>query len=399
MSTKEAIIKLTNPLLILFVLFTVLPVKLNYSSIVIILLAVLSVLNLFTFKVKDIKSLSPIVFIVSIPILIYSIGLLNTSNMDYGVGFLTKNLSFIAFPLVFFSLGNYIDREKLFKYFLIGLTLTNAYLIYLFIYYFNFGTKFYMIVTTDVYHSTYLGMYNLFAYWICIYFINKKSKKSFVLFSIFFMISAILVSARIVFILAILSVCVTMLFMLKSNIKRITAVILTGLITATIVVAVPSIKQKFSQFLEIEQIGFDKNNYQSISSRFGKIEASLEVIKKNPWFGTGTGDMIDELVEEYREMNFVMGFKYRYNPHNQFLDNIVRNGLIGGCISLIILYIWPIVVSVRNKDFLLLAFILIISCVSLTESILDVHKGITFYVFFITLLMHSNFKKVPNYSK
>ncbi len=163
-----------------------------------------------------------------------------------------------------------------------------------------------------------------------------------------------------------------------------------------VTIALPSVNQKYHQIIEIDETGFDKNNYQSISSRFGKIEASVEVIKNNIWFGTGTGDIIDELVKEYRKMKFVMGYKYRYNPHNQFLDNIVRNGLIGGGISLIVIYILPIVVSIRKKDFLTLSFILIISSVSLTESILDVHKGITFYVFFVTFLLHDNFQKISS---
>ena len=76
---------------------------------------------------------------------------------------------------------------------------------------------------------------------------------------------------------------------------------------------------------------------------------------------------ISEQIEEYEKMNFVMGFKYRYNPHNQYLDNIVRNGLLGGGISLLIIYIWPIIISYRRKDFLLLAFILIISCVCIFD--------------------------------
>ena len=267
MSLKEIILKSTNTLLILFILFTVLPVKLNYSSIVIVVLVALSVLNLFTSKLENVKNRKYYLFLITVPLLVYTLGIFNTSNTDYGFGFLVKNLSFVAFPLTFFSLGNYVKKEKVYKYFLFGLSLTNLYLIYLFIYYFNFGTNFYMIVTTDIYHSTYLGMYNLLAYWICIYFVGKENRKLFVILSIFFLVSAILVSARIVFIAAILSVGVTLLFMLKSKIMRVAAVIVIALTSAALIFTVPSIKQKFNQVLEIEQIGFDKNNYQSISSR------------------------------------------------------------------------------------------------------------------------------------
>jgi O-antigen ligase len=236
-------------------------------------------------------------------------------------------------------------------------------------------------------------MYNLLAYWICFTFFTRKSEKIYLFLAIFFLTSAILTSARIIFILSILSIGVTLLFTIKSNIKRVIALILTSLISISILVTIPSFKQKFHQFLELEKVGFDRNNYRSISSRFGKIEASLEVIKNNLWFGTGTGDLKDELVKEYKKMKFVMGYKYRYNPHNQFLENLARNGLIGGSICLICIYFLPMYISIRQKDILLTAFIFIVCGVSLTESILDLHKGITFYVFFVTLMIYPLLQK------
>jgi len=399
MNLKKIIVKSTNFLLILFVLFTVLPVKLNYSSITIILLTALSIINLITFKNKIFKPVRYFYLFISIPFVIYALGLINTSNTSYGLGFLSKNLSFLAFPLIFFSLGKYINQVKLYKSFLLGLSLTNLYLVYLFFYNFNFGSKFYMIVTLDVYHSTYLGMYNLLAFWICFDFFIKKSKKTFLFLAVFFLISAILTSARIIFILSILSLGASIILIIKSNAKRAIALLFTSLIGITLLVTIPALKQKFNQLLKVEEIGFDRNNYQSISSRFGKIEATLEVLKNNFWLGTGTGDVKDELVKEYKKMNFVMGHKYRYNSHNQFLENLARNGLIGGSIALFTIYFLPMYISIRQKNMLLAAFIFIISGVSLTESILDVHKGITFYVFFVTLMLNSIIQdKLPHHS-
>ena len=392
MSLKKIILKLTDFFLLLFILFIVLPVKLNYSSIVIISLTVLSAINLFLNKNENFKPIKYYIFIISIPLVIFTLGLINTSNTSYGLTFLSKNLSFLAFPFIFFSLGKNVNQEKLLNTFLFGLSLTNLYLIYLFFYYFNFGLKFYTIVTIDIYHSTYLGMYNLLAFWICFTFFTKKSKKFYLFLAVFFLISAILTSARIIFILSVLSVGATILFTIKSNTKRVIALLFTCLMSISVLITIPSFKQKFSQFLELEKIGFDKNNYRSISSRFGKIEASLEVIKNNFWFGTGTGDAKDELVKEYKRMNFVMGYKYRYNAHNQFLENLVRNGLIGGSICLLSIYFLPMYISIQRKNMLLSAFTFIVCGVSLTESILDVHKGIIFYVFFVTLMMNPIFQ-------
>jgi len=387
MNLSRIILKSTDFLLILFVLFTVLPVKLNFSSITIILLAILSIIHFLIPKNRNFNTANYHIFIISVPLAIYALGLLNTSNTDYGLTFITKNLSFLAFPLIFFSIGRHVNRIKLFKSFLFGLALTNLFLIYLFFYYFNFGAKFYMIVSVEIYHSTYLGMYNLLAFWICIDFYIRKSKKIYLFIALFFLVSALLTSARMIFILSILSLGTALLYIIKSNGNKILALLLLSSIGITLLLSIPSFKQKFHQLIDLEQLSFDKDNYQSISSRFGKIEATLEIINNNFWLGSGTGDLKDELVKEYERMEFVMGYKHRYNPHNQFLENLARNGVIGGGICLISIYFWPLYMSIRRRQILLTAFILVVSGVSLTESILDLHKGITFYVFFVTLMM------------
>lgn len=387
MNIKKALLKLSNFLLALFILFTVLPVKLNYSSITIISLTTLSVISLISKKFKKLNQQGYFIFFISIPLAVYILGLINTSNLDYGISFIEKNLSFLAFPVIFFCLGKSINKEILYKVFLLGLFVTNIYLIYLFFYYFNFGLKFYKIVTLDIYHSTYLGMYNLVAYWTCFCFFIKKTKKVYLFIGVFFLICAILASARIIYILSILSLIASFLFVIKSKIKRIIAILLTSFFSLTILLTTPSFKQKFKQILELEKIGFDKNNYRSISSRFGKIQAASSVLKENIWFGTGTGDLIDELVEEYKSMNFVMGYKYRYNPHNQYLDSLTRNGILGGGLSLMAIFILPLYLAIRKKSILLLTFTITVGFVCLTESVLDVHKGITFYTFFMTLII------------
>ncbi|QSS98173.1 O-antigen ligase family protein [Psychroflexus sp. ALD_RP9] len=235
-------------------------------------------------------------------------------------------------------------------------------------------------------------MYSLFAYWICFIFFKKNNNKLYLLLAVFFILSAIITSARIVVLLSIVSVIISLVSTIKSNSKKVAALILFFLVGIMAITNVPSLKQKFHQFLELEKIGFDKNNYRSISSRLGKIEASVAVIKNNLWLGTGTGDAKDELVKEYKKMKFTMGYKNKYNAHNQYLDNLVRNGIIGGMISLLAIYFFPFYISIRRKEKLLLTFIIIIAVVSLTESILDRHKGITFYVFFVSLMLSSIFQ-------
>ena len=71
----------------------------------------------------------------------------------------------------------------------------------------------------------------------------------------------------------------------NSGVKRIVSLILILIVGVLAVASIPSIQQKFDQFSEISKLEFDNDNYQSISSRFGKIEAAVSVISDNLWIG------------------------------------------------------------------------------------------------------------------
>lgn len=391
MIIRKTLLKSINFLVVIFIVFTVFPVKLNYSSMVIILLSVFSITFFIINKDKESDRKQNHLFIIAIPLFIYILGLINTQNIDYGITVIIKSLSFLAFPIIFYCINpKDIRFKRIIITYLISLFLLNLYLWYLFIYYFNIGEKFYMVVSTDIYHSTYLGMYNLFAFWICVFLFKKNQNKYFIFLAFFFILSAIITSARVIFILSIISLFISSFLIIKSKLKRIVLVFVILVCTTFMTLKIPSIHQKFDQLIEINKLGFDKTNYQSISSRFGKIEASIKLIKKNPIFGTGTGDLIDELIKEYKEMKFTMGYKNRYNPHNQFLENIAKNGVIGGGISLIAIYLYPLLFSLKKKNWVLVSLVLIFICVSLTESIFDVHKGTTYVTFWVVLLMHKS---------
>lgn len=393
MKEKNILKILTNTMLAVFLLCTVLPLPLNYSSIAIISAVVFSgadkMLNQETLPFNK-----KFLFLLTIPFFVYLLGLINTSNLESGIDFLVRNLSFLAFPVIFYAFGHRVQKDFLMVAFAAGLILTDFYLIYLFFYYYNFGEKFYRIVSEEIYHSTYLGIYNLMAYWIFMTSYQRQNRKiGYLLLSVIFLITAVMTSARIIFIMAIISALLTVILLIKSVVKRVVAIFLISASAALILISTPAIHQKFDQVRELDKIRFDASNYESLSSRLGKIEATISVIARNPWTGTGTGDLMDELKKVYKEMRFTMGLKHAYNPHNQYLDNLARNGFIGGGLALAVLYLMPLYYGVRRKHLLLTGFWVIMAGVSLTESILDVHKGITFYAFFAAILFHDLLEK------
>lgn len=80
------------------------------------------------------------------------------------------------------------------------------------------------------------------------------------------------------------------------------------------------------------------------------------------------------------------------NAHNQFSDTIIAVGLIG-LLLLISMFLSPIYLWIKNKNFDIVFFslLIIIAFNSLFESVLERQMGIMFFVFFYMLLFHGVF--------
>lgn len=97
-----------------------------------------------------------------------------------------------------------------------------------------------------------------------------------------------------------------------------------------------------------------------------------------------------EYHNEYRMIQNCI--KNNLNAHNQFSDTIIAVGVIG-LILLLSFFIYPIFLWIKNKNFDIVFFslLLIIAFNSLFESVLERQMGIMFFVFFYFLLFHGNF--------
>lgn len=91
-------------------------------------------------------------------------------------------------------------------------------------------------------------------------------------------------------------------------------------------------------------------------------------------------------------INIRVSINGEYNAHNQFSDTIIAVGVMG-LILLITFFIYPIFLWIKNKNFDIVFFslLLIVAFNSLFESVLERQMGIMFFVFFYFLLFHGNF--------
>jgi len=118
--------------------------------------------------------------------------------------------------------------------------------------------------------------------------------------------------------------------------------------------------------------------------------AALEIVKKHPYVGVGTGDAQEELKEEFAKVNYEKGLKKNHDAHNQYLHSTVSIGALGGIIVITMLCI-PFLFAFQKQDYLYLIFLSLLGISFLTESILEVQRGTLFYGFFNSLFASSLF--------
>jgi O-antigen ligase len=125
---------------------------------------------------------------------------------------------------------------------------------------------------------------------------------------------------------------------------------------------------------------------ENTEPRLARWEAIFELIKKSPVVGYGNGSETRLLQEKYFQKGLYISYLNEFNTHNQYLAIMLKTGIIGLLLFLYILY-FGYATAIRNRDLLLLAFMIIITVVSLSENILDLNKGIFFYSFFFSILL------------
>jgi O-antigen ligase len=114
-------------------------------------------------------------------------------------------------------------------------------------------------------------------------------------------------------------------------------------------------------------------------------KTALDEIREHPLAGTGTGDVMDDLMRRYETRQFLYALNNRLNPHNQYLHTWLATGLAGFLILLGCLVI-PAVMAVRRSCYLYVFFLFLVGFNFLFESMLERQSGVVFYAFFNALL-------------
>jgi O-antigen ligase len=137
----------------------------------------------------------------------------------------------------------------------------------------------------------------------------------------------------------------------------------------------------------------DGNSPSSVGIRLNFAINSLELIKKNPWIGVGTGDF----PSEYNKINNINSpnLPGGANPHNMYILVLAQLGLIGLVSMLSIFYYQLKLSSASSIKFIRdagVAMPLLFLIIMLSDSYLLGHYTTLMFVFFSSFL-YNNFEK------
>jgi len=382
--------------LLLLIVFATLPIeKLNPKIIIVLFISQLSIL-LFGKKVKF--KISVFLWMLLGLFTLNFLGLLYSENLSRGVTIITRQISIIIFPIfyIFYRVKKYgllfvIYVVAIFSYIL----LSEIDIMYRFFYKSNifpldldlfFSYRYTGAELTKILgiHNAYFGMFIVFSNVLIISFIERVKKNyhivlllALITFQSLFLLQMI---AKTAIILNIIIVIPSLFYFFIKLRKR---YIVFLLILLFLVIGWFSTSHLNLPLNRIKERFFELRSYENTTreTRMKIWKSALPIIQDNYLLGVGTGDVEKELHKEFAIHNM----KSASNVHNQYLDYLMRFGIAGISLFLIVLG-YALYNSMKKKNYIFFCFTLIIIGSCFTENILSRQLGLVFYASFNYLL-------------
>lgn len=381
---------------------------------------------LFLKKLEFPKKAMQSLLIIAIPFLLEILFFWNNDDFALGIKSVEKSLSLLLFPI--FIIGNYkyVQFHSLLKAYFITTTL--MLLFFLIRYYFAYNQFFlsfyygmnlwqmgYHFSRTMGMHAPALNMHVAFVSIGHLYLlINaiKTAKSLFykLLFLVLFLLSfsfLLIINTRIALLVSLLSYVLVLFFEFNKgqdfskNIKTITVVILATMILLIVFVKNNQfMEEKYNRLIfdKLEMVGkldqIDRPEVEifgSLVTRLTIWETTLNLAKNHLFFGLGSSDSKKELFQYYKETNQVFLAKYKLPVHNQYLDFLLKYGVLGAIGAIV--YVGFIgFIGLKLKNSLVISFFILFFISNLTDDFLIRFDGIVFSGFWISVFTAFYFK-------
>jgi O-antigen ligase len=341
-------------------------------------------------------------------------GLFLAESLNTGIERLLKRLSFLLFPLVLFYPCSKIIKniDLIIRVFAVS---TFIYIVYCFgnalhhslsienhkwifnphpsdydyeNYFLGFRLSFPL-------HPSYLTMYIVLSVLISCESIFDNSISHFkkglwISIIIVFIIVIYLLSARAGILAAIIVFPVYFLIKFYSRFPKWIALGVIGILIVILVIVAQK-NERVSTSLE----GVSKEKFNETLKNDPRLliwKSALGVIRKNLIIGVGTGDATNMLKEEFVSRGYIDGYYDNLNAHNQFLEILLENGLIGLVLFLSII-VYMAYIAIKQQNLLLGLYVITIIIFFIFETMLNRLAGVSFFSLFSFLLFYTRPKR------
>jgi O-antigen ligase len=395
----------------------ILPVYIHYLPPVMILWVLFWIYENKSGLNKDIivGNKAAILFLLFVVFYLWQIaGLFFAESLNVGFERLFKRLSILVFPLVLFYPGsriinniNYIIRlfavcTFVYVIYCFGNALHNSLSIQNHIWIFNphpadydYENFFYGYRVSYPVHPSYLSMYIILSILISLEALFDSSlkclKKAFYLTMVaVFLLILYLLSSRAGMLSAVIILPIYFLYKLFRRFPK-WIILLSFFLMVVIFLKIAWTNNRLSYNTD----GITKTQPNEIIKRdvrYNIWRSAIGVIKDHFILGVGTGDASKNLTEEFLKRGYVNGFYDNLNAHNQFLEILLENGLIGLILFFSILT-YMSYIAITEQNLILGLFIIATIIFFIFETMLNRLAGISFFALFSFLLIYSKTAK------
>lgn len=385
---------------LLFIVAFSIPFSKAFNSIVLVLLFLYSFIWYTKFSFTTLKKeLYTFLYFLAF-FLILAIGTFYATDKTKAFSTLTRSIVFLTMPITFYNLQNKINKRKLhitLYGLLIGVLIIifSAHIAILIKEQLTFRIFFFEFVRANFteraivnIHTPYFGLLTVFVL-ITIFKLpflkNKKYTPFFRVFLILYLVVALYqIAAFMSILIASVFLMVQFLFLIKKSKKASLAVVLvTLLMLGSIIFNTKNITEYnrgnetiFSRINIALQKGdpVRKANWKSV----------VQVIKQNWIFGVGTDGGLEFLQQHRAKLS--EPYVNKHNTHNQFLEILLRYGIVGFLIFLTLMFsLLKQGFNSSNYYFQWFLVVFFISCI--TESLLQRQIGLVFFSFFSCMFL------------
>ncbi|SHI30681.1 O-antigen ligase [Arenibacter nanhaiticus] len=251
-------------------------------------------------------------------------------------------------------------------------------------------------------HATYLSMFLVLSLAYPLLYLkslkNNNIKISIYCLSIVCVVYILFLGVRIVWLTLVLLLILSGFYLIRKSVfskKNIFIASITVIIIPLLIFMVNPLRERLKEMVNYNNEYNTKEVWGGRGIRIMIWESGFQLFKKQPLLGYGSSNAVQtELETVYKENNlgpllYMMEKNGKtFNPHNQFLSEVLKHGILIG-------FYYPFVLIFlgkgyyENNSIVGFLFLLITFGVSLTETILELNKGIVFFSFFASILYFS----------